>query len=89
MIYGNENWSPKEMLGVGPDFLTVRNWGLDAGSFFSSADIEANAKVCVIGHTLIKKLFRTTNPIGESIRVKQRADAGHRNPLRERRQHGR
>ena len=69
IIFGNENWSPKEMIGVGPDFLQVRNWGLDAGSFFSQADIDANAKVCVIGQTLIPKLFRTTNPIGQTIRV--------------------
>ncbi|MCA9138187.1 MAG: ABC transporter permease, partial [Planctomycetales bacterium] len=69
VIYGNENWSPKEMLGVGTDFLLVRNWSLDAGSFFSEADIESKAKVCVIGQTLIPKLFRTTNPIGETLRV--------------------
>ncbi|NND96415.1 MAG: FtsX-like permease family protein [Pirellulaceae bacterium] len=69
IIYGNENWNPKEMLGVGPGFLTVRNWELDAGGFFSRQDIESNAKVCVIGHTLIPELFRTTNPIDQTIRV--------------------
>lgn len=69
VIYGNENWSPKEMMGVGTDFLMVRNWGLDAGSFFSEADLESRAKVCVIGQTLIPKLFRTMNPLGETIRV--------------------
>ncbi|MDV6033487.1 MAG: FtsX-like permease family protein [Phycisphaera sp. RhM] len=69
VIYGNENWSPKEMLGVGTDFLQVRNWSLQAGSFFSEADIESKAKVCVIGQTLIPKLFRTTNPLGETLRV--------------------
>ncbi|TWT76479.1 Macrolide export ATP-binding/permease protein MacB [Planctomycetes bacterium CA13] len=69
VIYGNENWNPKEMLGVGPDFLTVRNWQLEAGGFFCSSDIESNAKVCVIGHTLIPKLFQTTNPIGQLIRI--------------------
>ena len=69
VIYGNENWSPKEMLGVGTDFLLVRNWGLQAGSFFSEADVESKAKVCVIGQTLIPKLFRTTNPLGETLRV--------------------
>src|SRR5687768_798474 len=26
VIYGNVNWSPDEMLGVGSDYLTVRNW---------------------------------------------------------------
>ncbi|QEF96702.1 Macrolide export ATP-binding/permease protein MacB [Stieleria maiorica] len=69
VIYGNENWSPKEMLGVGTDFLLVRNWRLEAGSFFSQADLDSNAKVCVIGQTLIPKLFRTTNPIGQTLRV--------------------
>ncbi len=69
VIYGNENWNPKEMQGVGADYLTVRNWELDAGGFFSENDIDSNAKVCVIGQTLIPKLFRTVNPLDEMIRV--------------------
>lgn len=69
VIYGNENWNPKEMQGVGADYLVVRNWKLQAGGFFSQADIESNAKVCVIGQTLIPKLFRTVNPLDEMIRV--------------------
>ncbi len=69
IIYGNENWNPKEMQGVGADYLTVRNWTLEAGGFFSSNDIETNAKVCVIGQTLIPKLFRTVNPMDEIVRV--------------------
>ncbi|MGB7343875.1 MAG: ABC transporter permease [Pirellulaceae bacterium] len=69
VIYGNENWNPKEMFGVGEDYLTVRSWGLKAGTFFSQSDIQANAKVCVIGQTLVPKLFRTANPIGETVRV--------------------
>ncbi len=69
VIYGNENWNPKEMQGVGEDYLTVRNWDLEAGGFFSSSDIQSNAKVCVIGQTLIPELFRTVNPLDETIRV--------------------
>ena len=69
VIYGNENWNPKEMQGVGADYLTVRNWDLDAGGFFSINDIDSNAKVCVIGQTLIPKLFRTVNPMSEMIRI--------------------
>lgn len=26
VIYGNTNWNPREMIGVGTGFLTVRNW---------------------------------------------------------------
>ncbi|MGI9441455.1 MAG: ABC transporter permease [Rubripirellula sp.] len=69
IIYGNENWNPKQMQGVGQDYLTVRNWELEAGGFFSTSDIESNAKVCVIGQTLIPKLFRTVNPMDEMIRI--------------------
>ena len=70
VIYGNENWSPKEMFGVGPSYLSVRNWPLRHGGFFTNRDITSAAKVCVIGHTLVAKLFQTTNPLGETIRIK-------------------
>lgn len=69
IIYGNENWNPKELQGVGADHLTVRNWDLDAGGFFSQTDIDSNAQVCVVGQTLIPKLFRTVNPLDETVRI--------------------
>lgn len=70
IIYGNSNWSPNEMFGVGADYLTVRNWPIRAGGFFTQDDIKANAKVCVLGHTVVTKLFQTGNPIDETIRIK-------------------
>ena len=70
VIVGNVNWSPDEMLGVGADYLMVRNWPLRRGDFFSKQEITSAAKTCVIGQTLVAKLFQTTNPIGKDIRVK-------------------
>jgi putative ABC transport system permease protein len=70
VIYGNTNWSPREMHGVGIDYLTVRNWELRRGGFFTDRDIGAAAKVCVIGQTIVEKLFQTTNPLGETIRIR-------------------
>jgi putative ABC transport system permease protein len=70
VIYGNVNWNPDEMLGVGSDFLLVRNWQLRTGNFFTTREINAAEKVCVIGQTLVAKLFQTTNPIGQLLRVK-------------------
>jgi putative ABC transport system permease protein len=70
VIYGNVNWSPDEMLGVGPDYLTVRNWQLRNGNFFTDREVSAAEKVCVIGQTLVARLFQTANPIGQFIRVK-------------------
>jgi putative ABC transport system permease protein len=71
VIYGNSNWAPNELLGVNETYLTIRNWALVRGAFFTERDINASAKVCVIGHTLVEKLFQTTDPIGQTIRIKR------------------
>jgi putative ABC transport system permease protein len=70
VIYGNTNWRPRDITGAGPDYLTVRNWQLSAGAFFTDRDVSAAAKVCVIGHTVRARLFQTTDPLGETIRIK-------------------
>ena len=70
IIYGSSNFSPREMQGVSEAFPTVRNWPIRKGEFFSNRDVIASNKVCVIGQTIVSKLFQTTNPIGETIRIK-------------------
>jgi putative ABC transport system permease protein len=70
VIFGNNNWSPRELVGVGTEYLTIRNWQLRHGGFFTERDITAAAKVCVIGRTVVAKLFQTTNPLGQTIRIK-------------------
>jgi putative ABC transport system permease protein len=70
VVFGNVNWRPNEMRGVGTDYLTVRNWQLRSGDYFTEREIGAAGKSCVIGHTLVAKLFQTTNPIGQTLRVK-------------------
>ncbi len=70
VIYGNTNWSLRELEGVGTGYLTVRNWQLRRGGFFTDRDVASAAKVCVIGHTIVEKLFQTTDPLGKTIRIK-------------------
>lgn len=69
-IYGNSNWKPKEMHGVGPEYPIVRNWSVAAGAFFTKSDVTSAAPVCVIGQTVLHKLFQTRDPLGQTIRVK-------------------
>src|SRR5439155_13149 len=71
VIYGNSNWQPNQVQGVGVNYLTVRNWTMREGGFFTQRDVSSAAKVCVVGHTLVEKLFQTTNPVGETIRIKR------------------
>jgi putative ABC transport system permease protein len=70
IIYGNSNWSPNEISGVGADHLVVKNWSLARGGYFTEREIVSAAKVCVIGHTIVAKLFQTANPIGEKVRIR-------------------
>ena len=69
VVYGGVNWQPKESLGVGPAYLTVRSWQIRRGGFFGEREIRSAEKVCVIGQTLVAKLFQTMDPIGEKIRI--------------------
>lgn len=69
-VYGNNNWTARETFGVDENFPTVRNWQMRLGDFFTERDVASSSKVCVIGHTVVKNLFQTSNPIGEVIRVR-------------------
>jgi putative ABC transport system permease protein len=70
VIFGSSNYSPRQIHGVNSTYLVVRNWPLEKGEFFSERDVHSANKVCVIGHTLIGKLFQTSDPLGEMIRIK-------------------
>jgi putative ABC transport system permease protein len=67
---GNANWSPKEMFGVGPDYVIVRNWPMQSGVFFSDKDVASAAGVCVLGLTIANQLFPDEDPINQRIHVK-------------------
>jgi putative ABC transport system permease protein len=69
-IFGNSNWKPATLQGVGQDYLAVRNWPLDSGGFFTERDVNSAAPVCVIGQTLVPKLFQTADPVGQTMRIK-------------------
>ncbi|MCI0684271.1 MAG: ABC transporter permease [Gemmataceae bacterium] len=70
VIYGNVNWKPREMWGVGADYPVVRNWAPRAGVFFTERDVSTANRVCVIGHTVATKLFQTGDPLQRTIRIK-------------------
>src|SRR2546430_14378983 len=69
VVYGAENWST-QYRGVTPEYLEIRRWTLRLGTFFTAADVEAAAPVCVLGQTVVENLFGEVNPIGKIVRVK-------------------
>lgn len=70
VIYGNTNYSPREIYGVGESYPLIRNWTIRRGAYFTERDITSAAKVCVIGQSVVEHLFQTSDPIGETIRIK-------------------
>jgi putative ABC transport system permease protein len=68
VIYEGENWST-QFRGVTPEFLQIRRWNLRLGAFFTDADVEAAAPVCVLGQTVLDNLFGNEDPIGKVLRV--------------------
>jgi len=68
VVYGGENWAT-QYRGVAPEYIQIRRWRLRRGAFFTKADVDAAAPVCVLGQTVIDNLFGSDDPIGATIRV--------------------
>ncbi|WP_338441177.1 ABC transporter permease [Synechococcus elongatus IITB7] len=62
--------STTQILGVTPNFLTVRSFAIDRGRFFTDLDLSRAEQVAVLGSDLATKLFGVQNPLGASIRIK-------------------
>ena len=69
VIYGNRNWVPSFIYGTTTDFLTVRDWDVEAGESFTEHDVLNSGKVCLLGRTLVRELFQDETPIGKEVRV--------------------
>lgn len=68
VVFGNQNWTTS-VQGTTPEFLGIRSFNVQEGSFFSNQDIEARARVAVLGKTVAENLFVGVNPIGQTIRI--------------------
>jgi putative ABC transport system permease protein len=68
-IYGNNN-TTSSMYGESIDYIDIRQWTIDEGECFTEEDVKKASKVCLIGATVVKELFGSTDPIGKTIRFK-------------------
>ena len=66
-----ENNRPSDVQGTTPNYFAIANWEISYGRFFTEAEVQEAAPVCVIGETIRKELFGADiDPVGGKIRVK-------------------
>ena len=68
VVYEGDNWGTR-IVGTTPEYFAIRTWDFQSGSSFTNDDVTTAANVAVIGETVRKNLFASTNPIGKKIRV--------------------
>ena len=69
-VFANgQNWNT-QLMGESPDFAYIRNWPVARGAMFSNRDVQALAKVAVVGQTVVDQLFPNQNPLGKLIRIR-------------------
>jgi putative ABC transport system permease protein len=70
VIRENKNWSTV-VLGTTPEFTDIRSWPVAEGNFFTQSDMDAAAKVAVLGKTAAQNLFESgEDVIGSEIRIR-------------------
>jgi putative ABC transport system permease protein len=68
-IYGNANWSAT-INGSTPEYSIVGDNKIRLGRDILNSDVRAAAKVCVLGQTVVDKLFDGDDPVGKVIRLR-------------------
>ena len=58
------------IVGITPEFLTVRSFALTTGRFVTDIDLKRNQRVAVLGPEVADKLFPQQDPMGKQIRIK-------------------
>ena len=68
VVYGAANWSTS-VNGVHAEFQDVRPWALKSGRFFTAEEVSRGAKVAVLGSSVTRELFESSDPVGEIVRI--------------------
>lgn len=71
VMYADQNYHTG-VRGVESDYLIIQDWQIDKGRAFEAREIKSGQNVCIIGQTIIKKLFDNhVNPVGQKIRLER------------------
>jgi putative ABC transport system permease protein len=68
IVYEGDNWGTR-IVGTTPEYFDIRTWPFQSGTSFTRDDVTTAANVAVIGETVRKNLFASTDPIGKKVRI--------------------
>ena len=68
IVYADENWNT-QVEGVGVSYAQLRSAVPVFGRFFTEEEVRMRSKVALLGTSVVKELFGTSNPIGETIKI--------------------
>jgi putative ABC transport system permease protein len=57
------------VIGADVNFQESWDWFVEEGEFFDEQDVLSMTRVAVLGQTIVRQLFKDTNPVGETIRI--------------------
>jgi putative ABC transport system permease protein len=70
VVSEEQNWSTR-VAGVTPDYLLIRNWQIASGVALTQSDVDAGAKVALLGQTVVEKLYGAySDPVGQIVRIR-------------------
>jgi putative ABC transport system permease protein len=70
IVYGSNNWATS-VQGVTPEYMTIRDYTMMYGQFFTAQDVDSAAKTAVLGATVVQNLFGgNTDPTGQVVIIK-------------------
>ena len=71
LVNGTTNWT-SQIIGATTDWPAVRKRSLQAGRFFTDAEVIGAAPVVVLGSDTASELFARGNPVGQTVTVSGR-----------------
>ncbi|MGA2447124.1 MAG: ABC transporter permease [Polyangiaceae bacterium] len=69
VVAEDQNWTTS-ITGTSPEYFDIRNWPVSMGATFTQTDVDAGAKVIVLGQTVAAKLYGpSADPVGQMVRI--------------------
>jgi len=67
---GNASMENLAIWGASEEFEETRNFGIVKGRFLTPFEMNTGKNSAVIGHTIMERLFKNTDPVGRDIKVR-------------------